>query len=94
MTEQREKAAAEPPLDCRVMPGLTQCQNPLHFHKLGPLVIGWQIAHDYWALRDRSGNRVRRWLAIETVKALDGDEVILNFVVMRLSLSFGWQRGA
>lgn len=87
------KAASEPPLECRVMPGLTQCPNPLHTHWIGRLLIGWQIAQDYWALRDKSGNRVRRWFSIETVKAADGGETVLNFTVLRLNLSFGW-RGA
>ena len=88
------KAAAEPPLDCLVMQGLTPCPNPLHYHRIGPLMIAWQMAQDYWAIRDRSGNRVRRWIGIETVKATDGDETLLNFTLLRLSLSFGWQRGA
>lgn len=89
-SERDSRASA---IECGVMPGLTQCPNPLHTHWIGPLLIGWQIAQDYWALRDKSGNRVRRWFSIETVKAVDGGDTLLNFTVLRLNLSFGW-RGA
>lgn len=69
------------------MDGLTKCPNPLRTLKLWHVLIGWQWAQDYWAHRDASGNRVRYWFGVATVKACDGDETALILTLHRLQVS-------
>lgn len=66
--------------------GLGKCPNPLHTFKFAKLLFSWQIASDYWANRDASGNRVRHWFGISTIKALDGDETALLVTIHKLQI--------
>lgn len=72
---------------------LTVCPNPMHMYRIGPLVVGWQVAADYWATGSGDGNKLKRiWFETTTTRYAKERVTVFGLVVLKLYLAVIWDK--
>lgn len=70
--------------------GLTKCPNPRHYICIGRLNLSLQIAQDYWAKVEPSGNIVRYYFSFYAIQGKQTNLTLYTIILFKWHIGIAY----